>query len=189
MRLFTAVELPQDVRDHLAALVRRLRSAGGNGIKLVDPDNLHVTLKFVGEVADDRVAELTEAMAGIVPAGVIGPLVADRAELLPPRGPVRVIATGLGGDEGAVRRLFKSVEDRCADLGFPAERRAYRPHVTLARARAMLPGSSRQHIADVLTAGLPGPPFTVTHFTLFRSDLKPTGPEYTALARFPLGVT
>jgi 2'-5' RNA ligase len=186
MRLFTAVELPQGVRDHLAALGRRLRAAGGHGIKLVDPDSLHVTLKFLGDVADGRVAELSGALAGIVPAGAIGPLIADRAELLPPRGPVRVIAAGLGGDGGAVRRLFESIEGRCAELGFPAEKRDYRPHVTLARSRVPLPGSSREHITDVLAAGLPGPPFTVTHFTLFRSDLKPTGPQYTALARFPL---
>lgn len=59
--------------------------------------------------------------------------------------------------------------------------------MTLARVRAGLPSSSRLHIAEAFADGLPGPPFDVTHFTLFKSELKPTGPDYTPLARFPLG--
>lgn len=187
MRLFTAIELPEDARQHLVALIRRLRSAGGRGVGLVKPENLHVTLKFIGEVPEERVAEVRSAFQGMPLEHPVGPLFADRAELLPPRGLVRVIAVGLGGDEGGVVRLFRAVEACCTELGFPAEGRAYRPHVTLARMRVVLPASSREHIAAAFAGGLPGPPFGVTHFTLFQSVLKPTGPEYTALARFPLG--
>lgn len=100
MRLFTAIELPDDAREHLGALIRRLRSAGGRGFRLVKIDNLHVTLKFLGDVTEDRAAEVSRALEGVMAADPTGPLFADRAELLPPRGKVRVIAAGLGGDGG-----------------------------------------------------------------------------------------
>lgn len=189
MRLFTAIELPDNARKHLARLIRRLvgyvdRTAEWGHLKFVSPENLHVTLKFLGEVAD--VNEPSAALASMIGVAV-GPLSAAHAELLPPRGPIRVVAVGLAGDVGGVRGLAREIEERCAGLGAPAERRDFRAHVTLARARNPFPCPNRQHLSDVFAADLPGPSFTPGHFTLFQSVLKPTGPEYTALARFPLG--
>jgi 2'-5' RNA ligase len=190
MRLFTAIELPEEAREHLARLLRRLtayvvRAAEWGHLKFVRPENLHATLKFLGEVAEERVEDVSAALASM-PAVAVGPLSAANPELLPPRGPIRVVAVGLAGDVQGVRGLVREVEERCADLGVQPERRDFRAHVTLARARNPMPGSNRPDLADVLAADLPGPAFTPAHFTLFQSVLKPTGPEYTPLARFPL---
>ena len=196
MRLFTAIELPDDVRSHLVGLAEQLDFARAarlgytsdepQGFKYVRPENLHVTLKFLGDVDDARVDELRGTLES-VEVEPVGAVFVDRAELLPPRGPVRVIAMGLGGDDGGVVRLFRAVEDRCVAFGADPERRAYRPHVTLARARAPLPAFARETLAETLGRTLPGPHFHVRHFTLFKSELKRAGPDYAALARFPIG--
>jgi 2'-5' RNA ligase len=191
MRLFTAIELPDDARQHLVRLTGRLtaqidRGADWGNLKFVRPENLHVTLKFLGEVDAERVTELTADLQAIA-AGAVGAVAASHVELLPPRGPIRVVAVGLAGDVEGLSRLARAIEQRCEGFGVPREARAFRAHVTLARARNPLPGSWRQDASAMLGADLPGPPFEPAHFTLFRSDLKPRGPECTRMARFRLG--
>lgn len=186
MRLFTALELPDNVRAKLDRIARRI-VAGAMDLKYVHSENLHVTLKFLGEVKESRVGEVTRALRDLTTEAV-GELFADRAELLPPRGPVRVVAVGLAGDTGGLRRLFRAVEECCVEFDVPAERRDFRGHVTLARARNPLHPSSRQHLSDIIAADLPGLFFAPAHFTLFKSELKSTGPEYTPVERFPFAV-
>jgi RNA 2',3'-cyclic 3'-phosphodiesterase len=191
MRLFLAIELPDPVRQHLADLTkdRRLEnhvtSAWGDDfpISVTIPQNLHVTLKFLGEVDESAVGPLREALARVETAPPARVFVAH-AELLPPRGPVRVVSVGLDGDVGRVAQLQRDVEAACAEHGFPAERRAYLPHVTLARARSPLPPDVRDGLQAYLDRLLPGPPFDVNGFALFESKLGAGPPRYTPVARF-----
>lgn len=196
MRLFTAIELPEPVRQHLLGLITHLEAAWVSAgyadqierswLRYTRPENLHVTLKFLGEVEETRVPDVCRVLAE-VESGPANPLVVDRPELLPPRrGPVRIVAVGLGGDVGAVNRLYRSVDDRCADLGFARERRDYRAHITLARARTVVPKEFRDRFAEELNRRLPGPNFAADTFVLMESHLKPTGPEYRRVAAFPL---
>jgi len=188
MRLFTAIELPDDVRRHLESLIepvkRNAAGMGGRSVSVTRPENLHVTLKFLGEVAEDKIASLCEALRGIHIDGRMR-VWADGFELLPPRGPVRVIAAGFGGDVGAVKLLARAIEVACEPLGFPPERREYRAHVTVARARNPLPPRVRDDLPGDLRNHFPGPRFDVYGFTLFESHLRSGGPEYVRLAHFP----
>src|SRR4051812_47268585 len=118
MRLFTAIQLPDDVRDQVARLSAhycdRLTARLGidvdpTAIKWVREDNLHVTLKFLGDVADEDVLPLCDALAQIAPV-TEATLRVDRADCLPPRGPIRIIAAGLGGDVHLVELLFAAIE-------------------------------------------------------------------------------
>ena len=195
MRLFIAIELPEEVRNHLAGLAKRLEAASTerwglpaqhmSRISFTRRENLHVTVKFLGEVDERRVAEVCGALSD-VSIGPAHPLVAERAELLPPRGPVRVIAVGLGGDVATLQRLYEEVDRRCASLGFASERRPYRAHITIARARNPLPNSLRGPAAETLGKVLPGTPFAATEFVLMHSQLQAGGPHYTRLATFPM---
>jgi 2'-5' RNA ligase len=179
MRLFLAVELPESVRQQLAGLPR----TGNPAIKHTPPQNLHVTLKFLGEVEASAVDGLTDTLRQVTverPAEVW----AGHAVLLPPRGPVRVISAGLEGDVARVAALHADIESACAGHGFPPERRAFLPHVTLARPRQPLPASARQPLAELLNAHLPTPVFPARGFTLFESQLGSGPPRYTPLVRF-----
>lgn len=188
MRLFTAIELPEPVREHLTHLRGELTTAAdlADAVSWTKPENLHVTLKFLGEVADDAVRPLVDALAGVAVQPM--DLAADHMVYFPKRGRVRVIAAGLTGDVARLGRLYADVESACATLGFAPEGRAFTPHVTLGRARHGRQGGGLRRVREALLEGsLPGPRFVAARFVLMRSQLKPTGAIYTPAAHFPVG--
>ena len=179
MRLFVALELPDAVKQHLSGLPR----TDSYAIKHTPAENLHVTLKFLGEVEVAAAEGLSDALRRVKvepPAEVW----AGHPVILPPRGPVRVISVGLDGDVARVVELQALVESVCAVHGFPPEGRRYLPHITLARARQPLPGSNRQRLADLLSGHLPAPTFRPHGFTLMQSHLGGPAPKYVPLVRF-----
>jgi 2'-5' RNA ligase len=194
MRLFLAIELSGPVRRVIAEFSRRWRDEWNEELpglgtscppaSWVGSENLHVTLKFLGEVPDNQIPRICEALKGF-PARPIR-LRPDRIECLPARGPVRVIGVGLGGETDTISELFHGVERACEPLGFARERRAYRPHITLARLRSFLPPSARRTLMDAGAKHLPGPEFIAAEFVLMQSQLNPKGARYIPLARFPL---
>src|SRR5689334_22448235 len=132
MRLFIAIELPHEVRQHVARVRDDLKSQISNASFTRD-DNLHITLKFLGEVDEKRTESLIESLQNITVGGAIR-IKAEQIECFPNRGPVRIIAAGFGGSVETLAGLHRSIEQRCQHLGFERETRQYRPHVTLARA-------------------------------------------------------
>ena len=179
MRLFLALELPDAVKQHLTGLPRTDSPA----MKHTPAENLHVTLKFLGEVEGAAAEGLSDALRRVKvepPIEVWG----GHPVILPPRGKVRVISVGLDGDVAPVVELQSVVESVCAEHGFPPEGRRYLPHITLARARQPLPGSNRQRLADLLNGHLPTPTFRPHGFTLVRSHLGGPVPKYVPLVRF-----
>jgi 2'-5' RNA ligase len=179
MRLFLALELPDAVKQHLAGLPRTDNAA----VKHTPAENLHVTLKFLGEV-EPAAAEMLAARLRQVDVQPPAEVWAGHPEILPPRGSVRVISAGLDGDVARVVELQSAVEAACAEHGFLREGRRYLPHITLARARQPLPGSNRQRLAEVLRSHLPSPAFRPGGFTLMQSQLGGPAPKYVALERF-----
>jgi 2'-5' RNA ligase len=176
-RLFVAVELPEDVREELAAWARRALG-GERDVRLLPAESLHLTLCFIGErpVADiDLVAQLalepTRPLPGMALDGMVG---------LPLRRP-RVLAVRIADPDGELGRLQADVVHALEQVGHPAERRRYRPHVTVARIRGQRP-SRLVGVAEPV----PSLTFDGDALTLFRSRLEPSGARYEALASVPL---
>jgi 2'-5' RNA ligase len=175
-RLFVALELPEDVRVALVAWRPR-----DGGLRPVAAESLHVTLAFLGwrEAAD---ADMIGAL--LLPLGrPLHDVAIGGARWLPPRRP-RVLAVEIEDGEGAMGALAADVVGALErDAGFVAERRAFLPHVTVARVRAGGANARRRR------GTLPPPPrmrFRVPALTLFRSRLSPSGARYEALARVSL---
>jgi 2'-5' RNA ligase len=184
MRLFLAIELPDDVREHLARVQSRLKPLDVKA-SWTALHNLHITLKFLGEVDDRSVAPLIESLSLVRVAGGIE-LAANDLELFPPKGPVRVVAAAMGGSADALRAVHAAIEQRCRHLGFTREQRAYRPHITVARGRPVIPSGFRERAEAAAEGSWPGPAFRVGEFVLVQSRLSPKGSQYTTLRRFPL---
>ena len=183
MRLFLAIELDDASRGHLVAVQAAAAPVMAEASQ-TRPQNLHLTLKFLGEVEPRRAEALTESLAKVRgPAGI--ELAAVGAECFPPRGPIRIIAAALGGQVEALGAIHGAIEQRCRFLGFDRETRAYRPHVTLARARPILPPATRERLTEATQPFWPGPTFVAKEFVLVQSTLKPQGSEYAAVGRFP----
>ena len=132
MRLFVALNLPSSVRDALWAATEPLRDLG-LPVKWVRGDGIHVTLKFLGDVEDQREGELRGALGGAVAGAHALPLALGGFGVFPDFRRPRVIWTGIA-PEPALEILQDKVEREFTPLGFPTEARAFRPHVTLGRA-------------------------------------------------------
>jgi len=187
VRLFTAIELPEEVRAAVHAAAAPLLR-GLPGCKPVAEENLHVTVKFLGEVAEDRLAEIA---AAVRQAASTGP--AARLRILgfgafpDPRRP-RVVWAGVEDAARSLPILERAVTGALEPLGFRPEDRAWTAHVTVARL-----GDPRRRRGGVSGLVVPapaptGPPFDATHLTLFASELGPRGPTYRVVERFPLAM-
>src|SRR5438552_2693263 len=183
MRLFLAIELPEDVRRHLSRVQQALAPMLPEAA-MTRPENLHVTLKFIGQVDDRRTIELCESLSMIKSAPI--ELSARGVECFPSRGPIRIVAADMAGSIAALRAMHQAIEQRCKYLGFEKEGRDYRPHVTLGRARRPVRQEIGRRAADEEAKLFPGPGFNVTEFVLMESRLNPKGSEYAVAARFQL---
>ena len=184
VRTFIAIEMPGPVRAFLDRCQERLKRAGG-GIRWVRTDLVHLTLVFLGEVRQDRLAALEQAVRGAV-AG-FGPmtLAPSGAGRFPPKGRPRVVWVGIGDPAGSLLRLQKAVAGAAADFAEKAEDRAYTAHLTLGRAQG---GGDLHALSDAVDAMAAerGPEFAAAEVVIVKSVLGPGGPTYTPLARVPL---
>jgi 2'-5' RNA ligase len=184
MRAFLAIELPDAVREHLVGVQSSIADAAPKAA-LVAAANLHLTVKFLGEIDEKTLDALNESLDKIHRVGAVM-LQVQELECFPLRGPIRIIGAGVGGNLTPLLALHKAIEQRCQYLGFAAEARGFRPHITLARAKSGLPPAVRQALAAACQASWPGPTFTVKSFTLMQSILRQEGAEYRPLRRFAI---
>ncbi|HXJ06826.1 MAG TPA: RNA 2',3'-cyclic phosphodiesterase [Candidatus Acidoferrum sp.] len=186
MRLFVALEIPAAVRDNLAALMRDLRSLSS---RLADKrprwvllENLHVTLKFIGEVAPAKL----DGVRGVLSAVRSNEPVDLRFRGLgffPSEDIPRVLWTGLGATPN-LPLLAADIDSALEAQGIARERRAFTPHLTLARFEP--PGLHEKLRAAILQNGeREFGSFQAREFHLVESKLKPSGAAYTTLATFP----
>jgi RNA 2',3'-cyclic 3'-phosphodiesterase len=189
MRLFLGIELPESVRTNLSRVIQELQRYWDDeklpSASWVHPRNLHVTVKFFGEVSESEIPALTTALRTVHSDAQMG-LRVDGPELFPPTGLIRVVAARVGGDVERARLLHDSLESRCRELGIAPESRPYRPHVTLSRCRSPLAPQHRRLLSTVMSPHLEGATFIVSEWELMESRLRAHGPEYVPLARFGL---
>lgn len=189
LRLFVALEPPDPVRRRVASLQADLERAAGRAagdVKWVVPENVHLTLHFLGGVPEERraavEAAVAEAAAGCAPFH----LDVHGAGAFPSGRRARVLWAGIGGDVAMLGTLAADLGRRLGALGYPAEDRPFSAHLTLGRSRDPrgLPGlaAALARCADVPAARWP-----VEEVVLFRSHLSPHGPRYEGLSRAPLG--
>jgi 2'-5' RNA ligase len=185
LRVFFAVELPDETRQRVARYVEDLRGRAPQvRASWERAEKLHLTLKFIGEVEAERVEGLKLA-AGRAGSGV-APFDISIAGTgaFPPRGAPRVLWLGVLDEGGRLAELQRRLETECAAEGFPREQRAFRPHLTLARLRA--PQGAAQ-LSTLHTRSDFGPEtFTVGELVLVRSELAPGGSRHTPLSRHTL---
>jgi 2'-5' RNA ligase len=180
MRLFVALDIPEEVRNSLAAAAAKLRPACRNA-RWVRIEGLHVTLKFIGETSPEKCDEIKAALASI-PARAPIPITFRGLGFFPDELRPHILWAGIkAGPELAA--LAGAVETALAPLGFPREERGFSPHLTLARLdtpRVLEALRDAVKQAGRLAFGRT----TAEEFHLYQSVLKPGGSEYTRLATF-----
>lgn len=181
MRLFTAIEIPHVLREQVMGLIQRLRPAAK--ARWSPAGNLHITTKFLGEIAPDQLSAVEEVLCALPRKGPIPVALRGLGWLPNPHTP-RILYLGVHAPE-TLPALHARTDAALAALGIPRETKPFRPHLTLAR---IPPGCSvvelRQAIAALPSSDLGA--FDVGEFCLYESRLQPTGSVYVPRKAFPL---
>ena len=178
-RTFIAIEMPVKVKDLIASHVERLKGLVPRGVKWVDPQTCHLTLAFLGNVPNDRLPTLFRIVDAVA---ADSPPLRLRTGLLgafPSPNRPRVLWLGLEGDTQLLALTQRRLQDALEADGFPREQRAFKPHITLGRARGNgfipLPEAILNDQAKDALA------FEVRDIVLMSSILTPSGPIHTPL--------
>ncbi len=179
--MFCAVELPSEVRaqleDHVATLRKQIPDVAASWSRV---ENVHLTLKFFGNVAIDRIETISRAIDRAVKE--FSPFEIGVGETGTFR--TQVLWIGVSDPSGKLSALHKQIEKECAAEGFEKEDRAYRPHLTIARirrpqgARRLADAHRQMRFENVAVA--------VKEVVVFRSELSPKGSKYTAISKHGL---
>jgi len=180
VRLFVAQEIPAVVRENFAALLASFRAITKEP-RWVRAENLHVTLKFLGEVAESKLDAVRNALGEIRSDKVVA-LEFRGLGFFPNEKHPRVLWAGMEASLN-LRTLVADIEGAMEELGFPCEKKEFSPHLTLARLeRPRLPEALRNAIAENHRREFGS--LRTNEFHLIHSKLKPTGAEYTTVATF-----
>jgi RNA 2',3'-cyclic 3'-phosphodiesterase len=181
LRLFIAIAIPGEIRSALAAFVSELQNFAPKA-KWVRPENLHVTLKFLGETDGAKLGQIESNLKAIHNTEPVG-LEFSGLGFFPNERRARVLWAGIESSAN-LRTLAEDIDCSMHALGFPLEERPFTPHLTLARFNP--PGLPPNLVAVVRerTASEFGS-LTTGEFHLIESKLKSTGAEYTTLKSFP----
>jgi RNA 2',3'-cyclic 3'-phosphodiesterase len=190
IRAFIAIVLPPEFKRGLKELRTRLDLPGQNFLKWVDTDSIHLTLKFLGDISPESVTPITEAMRAAAASQPAFTLQASGTGAFPNPDRIQVAWVGLDGNLKALGRLQQSLENNLSAIGFPKEKRAFTPHLTLARLRdSASPDMRRSFGSRLARTGMPRTPsITVGDVSLFQSRLERGGAVHTRLAVAKLNV-
>ena len=184
IRTFLAIELPEEVRNEIAGIQRRLKKNIRGVITWVRPERIHLTLKFFGNISGDDVVNISRvvenSVAGVKPLSLSIKAVGVFPDVMRPR----VIWVGINGDVVPLSNLHKVMDHGFQDYGFKREERPFRPHLTLGRIKSP---KGMVGLATVVEGGgdYVAGQFQAGGLTLFKSDLTSGGAIYTKLAQFP----
>lgn len=182
MRSFIAIDLPKEIKDYIALLQQKLKKSDAD-VKWIAPVNVHLTLKFLGEIEDKEKNQITSILSEIslnhspfsLNLGSIGTFPNVRHP--------RVIWVGLNKGDFELKEIVRGLEERIEKIGIPKEDKPFASHITIGRIRTNL---NRNKLIQSLTAieknsEKENPRFLVTKITLFKSTLTPKGPVYEAV--------
>jgi len=190
MRLFVGIELPDPIRQAAASTADELRHrlsrvAPHVTLRWVQPENLHVTLWFLGEVAETRGQEVATVLRAPFQTASF-PLRIGGVGAFPGSGPPRALWLGIPAGGGPLGALHGELGVRFASLGFAPEKRAYSAHLTIARFKDVPRADTRVVRGVVGESAADIGECQVSGVTLFRSRLSPRGSQYENLLRVPL---
>lgn len=182
MRTFIAIELPEEIRRAIAALQDDLRHARAE-VGWTKPENIHLTLKFLGEIEEHSVSQVAQACVETAQAFSSFTLSINGAGAFPNARQPRVLWVGLGDGVEEARRVQARLDERLAAIGFEREARAFHPHLTIGRIKSLK--GTQALLARAEAYHLPALSFAARELVFMHSQLHPAGARYTPLAKAP----
>ncbi len=181
MRCFIAIVLPETIQKKIGELQDELRRSGFK-FKYVPPENIHLTLKFLGDITEEQANEVSALLETTAAETEAFDLSVEGIGQFPPKGTPRVVWLGAGGDTDPLTELESRIRDGLDRAGIPYDKKAFHPHLTVARVDRGLRGPLR--VSDKLRAFRAGA-MDAVNVELIKSDLQPSGAVYTSLSQAP----
>ena len=184
MRLFVSVDLPETLAAAVADVQDEFSDA--SGLDFVDPAQAHVTLKFLGDVPEQRLEQVETTLEEAVSEAEVDPFEVEFSGVgaFPNADYINVIWLGVADGATELSALHESIEESFVETGFDPETHEFTSHVTLAR---MKHAGGKEHVQELLETYDPSPgSMTVDEVRLTKSELSRDGPEYTTMHRVPL---
>ena len=187
-RVFCAIELPEAVQQRVIRHIVRLKGAAPDAqASWSRADNIHLTLKFLGDIPPASVQNLSEAASRSVAGIARFTIRLEQTGVFPPHGSPRVLWIGVNDCEGKLGELHTRLEGESEKAGFPRESRAFHPHITLARLRK--PQHARAVASAHKTTQFEPIEIAVSELLVIRSELSNAGSKYTTISRHPLATS
>ncbi|OAQ21870.1 RNA 2',3'-cyclic phosphodiesterase [Thermosulfurimonas dismutans] len=183
IRCFLAIALPERIKEILAGLQKELKTIGAN-VRWVRPDGFHLTLKFFGNIPEEKLPALVRATEKAKDDFNPFELSLSGLGFFPEKGPPRVIWVGLSGELEPLLALQRRLEKAFKKVGFPPEKRPFHPHLTLGRVKESRGTGKLKELAGKLK--IPAESFRVERLTFYRSVLHPEGAVYSVLEEVEL---
>jgi 2'-5' RNA ligase len=189
LRAFIAIQLSDELRRQIGSVQEKLRRELAVRIGWTNPNGIHLTLKFLGDIRESQIQPLQGVLKRAAASAQPFSLEVRGIGAFPNLRAPRVIWVGLHGSDGdmeVLKRLQAAIEDGTAELGFQKEARAFTPHLTLARIRDrpeagalddVLAANQNRAVGEVMAASV----------SLIKSELSPSGAVYTTLVEVPFG--
>ncbi|MGD8535642.1 MAG: RNA 2',3'-cyclic phosphodiesterase [Candidatus Aminicenantes bacterium] len=187
MRTFIAINLDPEIKKALSQFVSELnaRSPERRGIRWVRPEAMHLTLKFLGEINEEKVPRIESVLKRISEKHGPFPLRVKGTGYFPPKSKNPRVLWVAVEEVDNLKRLQSHLEEEMESLGFPKERRTFHPHLTLGRVKTISNIKETLHFLETHRDKNFGE-MEAKKITFFRSVLKPTGAEYSVLSEFEL---
>lgn len=184
VRAFVAFELSQDVRQRIIDFLSQLMKVERR-VKWVSHDHVHLTIKFLGEVDEEKIPRVKDSLAVIAESFAPFSVRVKGTGVFPAIKNPRVIWIGVIDESGNLSRMHNIIDKEMSIYGIPMEHRAFIPHITLGRIKEPVRMDQLLRILEE-KRGEDFGEWMINGLTLFKSQLRPEGPIYTALGNFPL---
>jgi 2'-5' RNA ligase len=184
MRTFIAIELPENIKKQIEQAQAPLKKTDAF-VSWVKPGNIHVTLKFLGEVPEDKMEEVFAATGKALEGAREFTMSLKGMGGFPNLKRPRVIWIGAGSGQEELSGLARGIEQEMEEIGFPREKRKFSAHFTIGRVKS--PRNIEQLAGLVESADFQTEEIQVTEVVVMRSQLNPAGAIYTPLKKVPLG--
>ena len=183
VRTFICIELPESIKERISKLQDILRQIDAQ-ISWTKTSNIHLTLKFLGNVEVSRIRRVSKALERAADGINSFEVEVGGAGCFPSARNPRVLWVGFSSVPQPLQQLYSNIEDELAREGFDREKRKFSPHLTIGRVRT--PHNSARVAEALIAAGFESETFRVTQVIVMRSDLNPTGSVYTPQSVIPL---
>jgi 2'-5' RNA ligase len=183
IRAFIAIELPDSIKSSLSLLQNDLKRSTSAPVKWVAPNSIHLTLKFLGNISQEKIPEISDAIDKTTRQTAPFSLELSHLGAFPNTHSPRVVWIGLKGDIDTLTVLQKNIESSLIPYGFPPEGKGFSPHLTLGRIREKLLPEDRRRLGELIasTEVSSTSRFTADSVNLMRSTLTPSGAVYRCL--------